>query len=311
MQYNFTIEHQRWNTGFRASYIGTNTRQGEYGYNINQPVADGRLFVDKPRLFPRYPAITYLSNGAGHQYHSLTMEAERKFARGLAFQASWVWARDIGDLERGESPEDAYNRERERAVWLDIPTHRITGNLIYQLPFGRSSQGWKRAVLNGWEWNSVYSFFSGEFLTPQWTGPDPTGTAFTSSRTPAQVTIRPDHLRDANIPADQRTTARWFDVSAFSAPVPGRFGTAAKGVIKGPGSEIVNVGLAKTFVIRERARIRWEITATNFFNTPNYANPNTSINNIAGVGVITDAGGEQDLDSAGPRAFRTGLRFDW
>ncbi|MGH9752232.1 MAG: carboxypeptidase-like regulatory domain-containing protein, partial [Blastocatellia bacterium] len=38
MQYNLTVEHQRWNTGFRISYIGTNTRQGEYQFNINQPV---------------------------------------------------------------------------------------------------------------------------------------------------------------------------------------------------------------------------------------------------------------------------------
>src|SRR6185436_278975 len=47
MQYNFTIEHQRWHTGFRASYIGTNTRQGQWGYNINQPLPDTRLYVDK------------------------------------------------------------------------------------------------------------------------------------------------------------------------------------------------------------------------------------------------------------------------
>jgi Carboxypeptidase regulatory-like domain/TonB dependent receptor-like, beta-barrel len=30
MQYSFTVEHQRWNHGFRLSYIGTNTRKGEY-----------------------------------------------------------------------------------------------------------------------------------------------------------------------------------------------------------------------------------------------------------------------------------------
>ena len=311
MQYNFTIEHQRWDTGFRASYIGTNTRQGEWGYNINQPVADGRLYVDKPRLFPRYPAITYISNGAGHQYNSLTLETERRFSRGLAYQLSWVWARDIGDLERGESPENAYDRERERAVWLDIPTHRVTGNLIYEFPFGRGSRGFTRALLHGWEWNSVFSFFSGEFLTPQWTGPDPTGTAFTSSRTPAQVNIRPDHLRDANLPTDQRSVGRWFDVAAFGAPAPGRFGTSAKGVIKGPGSQVVNVGLAKHFVIAERARLRWEMTATNFFNTPNYENPGMNITSIAGAAVITGAGGEQDLDAGGPRAFRMGLRFEW
>ena len=311
MQYNFTIEHQRWETGFRASYVGTNTRQGEWGYNINQPVPDNRLFVDKPRMFPRYPGITYTSNGAGHQYHSLTLEAERRFSRGLGYQVSWVWARDIGDLERGESPENAYDRRRERAVWLDIPTHRVTGNLIYEFPFGKGSAGWQKAVLAGWEWNTVYSFYKGEFLTPQWTGPDPTGTAFTSSRTPAQVTIRPNHLRDANIPTDQRSTARWFDVSAFSAPQPGNYGTSAKGVIKGPGSQVVNVGLSKNFVIAERLRLRWEMTATNFFNTPNYTNPGTNITSLAAVGVITNAGGEQDLDAAGPRAFRMGLRVEW
>jgi hypothetical protein len=311
MQYNFTIEHQRWSTGFRASYIGTNTRQGEWGYNINQPLPGPGLFIDKPRRFPQYPNITYISNGAGHQYNSLTLEAERRFARGLAYQLSWVWARDIGDLERGESPENAYDRRRERAVWLDIPRHRVTGNLIYEFPFAKSARGIKGAVLKGWEWNSVYSFFSGEFLTPLWTGTDPTGTGFTNNRTPAQVTIRPNHLRNANIPTSERSTARWFDVGAFEAPTPGFFGTAAKGVIMGPGSAVVNVGLAKHFTFAERLRLRLEMTATNFFNTTNLNNPNTNITAVGGAGVITAAGGEMDLDAAGPRNFRAGIRLEW
>ncbi|MDX1980466.1 MAG: carboxypeptidase regulatory-like domain-containing protein, partial [Bryobacteraceae bacterium] len=290
MQYNFTIEHQRWNTGFRASYIGTNTRQGEWGYNANQPIPNAQAFVDKARPFPRYPAITYLSNGAGHQYNSLTLEAERRFAQGLGYQVSWVWARDIGDLERGESPENAFDRQRERAVWLDIPAHRVTGNLIYELPFGKGKRYLAgahpvaRAVLGNWELNGVYSFYSGQFLTPAWTGPDPSGIAFTASRTPAQVTIRPDHLRDANIPTGQRSTGRWFDVASFERPA-GLFGTSAKGVIVGPGSAVVNTGLAKHFVLKERMRLRLEMTATNLFNSPNYANPNTNITSIAQVGV--------------------------
>jgi hypothetical protein len=311
MQYNLTIEHQRWDTGFRISYIGTNTRQGEWGYNINQPPPDNRLFVDKARMFPRYPAITYISNGAGHQYHSMTLEAERRFAKGLGYQASWVWARDIGDLERGETPENAYDRKRERGVWLDIPMHRVTGNLIYEFPFGKGSRGWKAAVLKGWEWNTIYSFFSGEFLTPQWAGPDPTGTAYTTSRTPAQVTIRPNIVRDANMPVSQRSAERWFDVGAFAAPAAGFFGTSAKGVIKGPGSKIVNAGLSKRFTVAERWQVRWEMTATNFFNSPNYNNPGVTITSVAAAGVITAAGGEQDLDSAGPRSFRMGLRVEW
>jgi hypothetical protein len=311
MQYNVTLEHQRWNTAFRASYIGTNTRQGEWGYNYNQPIADNRLYVDKPRPFPQYPAITYVSNGAGHQYNSMTLEAERRFDKGLLYQVSWVWARDIGDLERGESPEDAYNRQRERSVWLDIPTHRVTGNLIYQFPFGKGRGALARSLLAGWEWSAIYSLYSGQFLTPQWTGPDPVGIAFTSSRTPAQVTIRPNHLRDANLPADQRSTAQWFDTAAFGAPVPGFLGTAAKGTIKGPGTKIVNVGIAKYFSVGERFRIRWELTATNFFNTPNYEVPNTTITSSGSAGTITSVGGGAGLDSTGPRSFRMGLRVEW
>jgi len=187
----------------------------------------------------------------------------------------------------------------------------VTGNLIYQAPFAKGSRGVKRLLLAGWEWNTVYSFFSGEFLTPQWTGPDPTGTAFTGSRTPANVTLRPDQLRNPNLSVDQRTNSRFFDVSAFAPPAPGQFGSAAKGVIQGPGSIIVNVGLSKTFVIAERWRVRWEMTATNLFNTTNYNNPETNITSLGSVGVLTGAGGEQDLDSAGPRGFRMGLRLEW
>ncbi|MCL5743177.1 MAG: hypothetical protein M1541_04490, partial [Acidobacteria bacterium] len=286
-------------------------RAGEWGYNINQPMPSAALFADKPRRFPNYPSITYQSNGAGHQYNSLTLEAERRFTNGLAYQLSWVWARDIGDLERGQTAENAYDRTRERSVWLDIPTHRVTGNLIYELPLGRGARGMKGALLKGWEWTSVYSLYSGQFLTPQWTGPDPTGTAYTSSRTPASVTIRPNQLRNANLPEAQRSSARWFDVSAFAPPTAGWFGTAAKGVIKGPGSAIVDAGLAKHFTITERLRLRWEMTATNFFNSTNFNNPGVNITSVAGAGVITGAGGEQGLDAGGPRSFRTGLRLEW
>jgi hypothetical protein len=316
IQYNVTVEHQRWNTGFRASYIGTNTRQGEWGYNINQPLPDNRPFFGKPRRFPSYPAITYISNGGGHQYHSFTAEIERRFARGLSYQFSYVLARDIGDLERGESPENAYDRKRERAVWLDIPTHRMTANFVWQLPFGRGRRytAPNRALdllAGGWDLSGVYSIYSGQFLTPLWTGLDPTGTVFSGSATPQQATIRPDRLLNGNLPPDERTVNRWFDVTAFAPPRPGSFGTSAKGVIKGPGSNIFNAGIAKNFPIRERMNVRLELTSTNTFNHPNYGNPGVNITSLGQVGVISAVGGVASLDQSGPRGLRSGLRLEW
>jgi hypothetical protein len=317
MQYNVTIEHQRWSTGFRISYIGTNTRQGDWRYNINQPLPDTRPYIEKPRRFPNYPSISYYTNGAGHQYHSLNVEAERRLFRGLHYQISHVWARDIGDLERAESPENAYDRSRERAVWIDIPTHRTSGNLIYRLPFGKgqrylSSAGRAlNALLGGWQLSAIWTRHTGQFLTPQWTGPDPTGTAYTTSKTPAQVTIRPDHLRDANLPEDQRSVNRWFDAAAFASPAPGRFGTSAKGVIKGPGANMLHTGVNKYFDLVERLKIRWELTATNVMNHPNWNNPATNITSVAQVGVISGVGGVFDLDRGDARSFLTSLRLEW
>jgi hypothetical protein len=321
MQYNLTVEHSRWDTGFRASYIGTNTRQGDWSYDYNSPVPDTRPYVDKPRAFPQYPGISYFTNGAGHQYHSLTLEAERHMAKGLYFQSSWVWARDIGDLNRGASPENPFDRQRERAVWEDIPTHRVTTNWLYQLPFGKGRRWLAGAnrltnlAVGGWELSGIYSLYSGQFLTPFWTGPDPTGTAFSSSRTPANVTRRPDHLRNANLPDGQRLVNRWFDVSAFGAPQPGQFGTSAKGVIKGPGVNVWHAGFIKNFTFAERGpRLRWELTATNFFNHPNYSNPVTNISSQATAATISGVGGVNGAstgDQPGARAFRMGFRAEW
>jgi hypothetical protein len=321
MQWNFTVEHNRWDTGFRASYIGTNTRQGDWGYDINQPVPDTRLYVDKPRRFPQYPAINYFTNGAGHQYHGLTLEAERQLSKGLYLQGSWVWSRDIGDLNRGATPENAFDRQREVAVWEDIPTHRVTMNWIYQLPFGRgraflgTANRWVNLAVGGWEISGIYSLYSGQFLTPFWSLPDPTGTAFTTGRTPPVVTRRPNHLRDANLAGDQRSVNRWFDLAAFAAPNAGEFGSAAKGVIKGPGVNVWHAGFIKNFNFSDRGpRLRWELTATNFFNHPNWSNPNTTITAAAQAGVISGVGGVNGAstgDQPGARSFRMGFRAEW
>jgi hypothetical protein len=292
MQYSLSLERQQWDTGFRIAYIGTNTRQGVWAYNINQPVADGRPYVDKARLFPQYPNIIYTTNGAGHQYNALTLEAVRPLKRGFRIQAYYTWARDIGDLEDGEQPEDAYDRSRERAVWSDVPTYRFSTNLTWMLPVGKG-----RAVLpnpgriagllvNGWQMGAVYTKERGNFLTPSWTGPDPTGTRQTSSRTPANVTIRPDMLRDPNI--TDPTVSRWFDASAFGAPAAGRFGNSAKGMIIGPGVNVMHLSLAKVTTIRERYRVRFEAVATNALNHPGYMDPNLNVSDPVGVGVITN-----------------------
>ena len=316
LQYNFTIERQIAKMGVRLSYVGTGTRQGEIQTNVNQPVASTVPFTQKPRPFQSYPAITYTTNGGGHQYNGFTAALKRRFATGLLYDFSWTWARDIGDLERDQAPEDAYNTARERAVWEDIPSHRITGDLIYELPFGTGkrflSHGRAANLLfGGWQTMVATTWSTGFFLTPQWSGPDPTNTRYTTGSVPT-VTLRPNILQNPNFSSDQRSVNQWYNVSAFGAPFPGMFGTSSKGTIVGPGSFTVDSGIAKNFFASERMHVRVEFTATNILNHPNWGNPGLVINNLASAGIIssTQSGGG-GLDPSGARSCRLGVRMEW
>jgi hypothetical protein len=330
IQYNITIERQIGKMGVRLSYIATGTRQGEYLYNYNQPLPSAALYVNKPRAFPQYTNVNYITNGAGHQYNSFNLEVKRRFASGFLYDFSWVWARDIGDLEGGnvptntlqyQAPENAYDLQRERAVWEDIPTHRVTGDFVYDLPFGKGKRWLSGGKLNnlvfgGWQISSVYAFNTGQFLTPLWTGNDPTGTSNTSNTTPAQVTIRPNILTDPNLSGNQPSIKNWFNVGAFGPPTPGQFGSSAKGVIVGPSMWIIDSGIAKNFAITERARLRCDFAATNILNHPNWGNPGLNITSLGTAGVITAIGygngttGGVGLDASGARAFSMGLRLE-
>jgi len=315
-QYTLTVEHQHWDMGFRATYTGTNTRQGIFRRDINQPVADDRVYSAKPRPFPNYPSILFGDNGSGHQYHGLSFEVERRMKKGYAWQAYYTLARDIGDLENNESPEDAYDRRRERAAWGALPTHRFSANSIIELPFGKGRMWMNNAnsladgILGGWLLSAIYIYERGNFITPMWSGADPTGTRFAAAGQRAIVTLRPDLLGNPNLA--NPTIARWFDLGAFAAPPLGRFGTSAKGVIISTPINVFHGSLAKNFTFRERLRVKFEILATNLFNHPNYAPPNTNITAGINAGAVT-AVIDRNLkfDSAVTREFQMQLRIEW
>jgi hypothetical protein len=76
------------------------------------------------------------------------------------------------------------------------------------------------------------------------------------------------------------------------------------------------MGLHKDFIFNERGtRLRWEITATNIFNHPNWGNPDMNVADGPGAfGVITDATGATNGstgDQLGSRSLRMGLRLQW
>jgi hypothetical protein len=320
-QWSVTVEHELWNTGLRASYVATLGREMWYTRDVNAPPADDRLYVDKPRPFPQYPSITYADNGASHDYHGVTLEAERRFSRGLFFQLAYTAAKDTTEtVEWTNAIEDPLNLGRERGRDSATPLHRLTSAVMYDLPFGEGRRWLSNAhrivdlALGGWQVSLVGYLQTGNFLTPTISVPDPTGTRFTTAATRPNVTIRPDQLRDPQL-ADA-SIDRWFDVGAFTAPPIGRFGTAERGAIESPGLNLWHFGLHKRFRFSDRPgtpSFRVEATATNIFNHPQWAAPNVNVTptNVS-AGKISAVGGPAGaIQQAGMRAIRLGMRVDW
>ena len=103
---------------------------------------------------------------------------------------------------------------------------------------------------------------------------------------------------------------RAFNLAAFS-PTPagaGRFGNAGVGILQGPGTAAVSLGLAKTFPITERAKMRFESTFTNVLNHTNFAPPTTQIDNVTTFGVLS---APQTAENAGNRTGQVALRIDF
>jgi hypothetical protein len=146
------------------------------------------------------------------------------------------------------------------------------------------------------------------------TVPDPTGTRFTSTATRPLVTIRPDQLRDPHL-ADPGA-ARWFDVTAYAAPPIGRFGTASRGSIVGPGLNLWHLGLHKRVPLATGAgapSLRIDLTAINAFNRRQYAAPNLNVTPTnAAAGTISAVGGTAGfIQQAGMRVMQLGIRLEF
>jgi hypothetical protein len=276
---------------------------------LNQVPASAEPYAAKFARAP-YPyllGINYQINGAGHNYHGAFVKAERRFKKGLYYQAHLTLAKSMGDDWTGS--EDAFNRERDSAQGGSIPRWRGVMLALYDLPFGRGQQFGSSlpAALNhligNWSIGGTYVAQTGLFFTPGFSGVDPSNTNIRSGR--------PDRVADGNLSPDERTLQRWFDTAAFVIPPSGigRFGNSGAYVLEGPGVSVFHFGANKEFVLHERARLKLEMVSTNFLNHPNFANPSATVGTSAFGQILATSGGSSTSSGEGPRDFSFTVRL--
>ncbi len=289
-QWNFNVEHELpAQILLTAGYVGTSGKKLLLEPNLNQP-RPGAGAVAARRPFPLYSDITWNEGPNSSIYNSLQLSAEKRLAHGVQFVASYTWAHgmDSGGFVGGR--QDFQNLQAEHGNSDTDVRHRFILSGFWQLPFGRGRAFGRTMprsldmIAGGWQLNTIASFYTGLPLTPS-------SAVNTLNGSGGQ---RPDRTANGNLPSDQRSIQRWFDITAFRTPGQYLFGNAGRDILVGPGTGQVDLAFAKSFVFTETPRRSLEFRAEmfNISNTPQFNNPNVSIGS-ANAGIISAAGSPQ------------------
>jgi hypothetical protein len=284
-------------------YAGAGTRHIFTSRNINSPLTPDATILanNRRRLRTNFNAITLRENSSSADYNSMTVKAERRFTKGFTLLSSFTWSHNIdfvGELlNNGESIgpyRDVYNPGAERASSNQDRRLAFVTSYVYELPFGKGkkwlSSGPGAWVLGGWQTGGVLTFLSGR----------PLSHTVNVNRQNNNGQVRGNWVRDPNLPADQRTIDRWFDIT-FAEPTPagvGQVGNAGRNLIIGPGVKNFDFLLARSFPMPfEGHSLQFRFESFNFTNTPAFGNPNTSLGTV-NAGQINSAGDPRRIQFA-------------
>ncbi len=293
-QWNFDIQHEVVKSVvLEASYAGSLAvhLDNNAGLNAANP-GPGPLPPRRP--FPNERVVVAANNGSTATYHAFTGKAKKEFTKGLTFITHYTRSKAIDNSSSQLSDfQDANNIRSNKALSGFHVANRFVGSAVYELPFGKGRPFLCQmhpvvdAAFGGWMLTGIFSAQSGFFFSP--TVPNTIGIESGS--------VRPDRLRNGNLPSSERDRLRWFDVSAFVPPTGFRYGNAGRNILEGPGLKNFDLGVLKDFHITERQKLQFR---AEFFNAFNFVNFGLPAGNIAAAtaGTIGSAGASREIQFA-------------
>ncbi len=260
--------------------------------------------------FPAYLAVNVSNPSLGNtNYHSGQLKVEKRFSQGLSFLSSYTFSKLIGDVGRniidfgttGGAPQNAvscgqdakFNRRSCRSIEPQDITHLHVTSALYELPIGKgkrflSGGGALAQIAGGWQINGILTLRSGLPLIVRGAN--------------NRAADRPNLIRSAKLPDEERSIDRWFDTGAFAAPPAFTYGNTPRTLpdVRGPGFASFDFSLAKNIAFTETVSLQFRSEFFNLFNRVNFNQPDANF--LSGTfGRILSAGE--------PRRVQFGLKL--
>ena len=175
--------------------------------NIGAPLPSGSLIL-APRVDPGRGAITLRTNSAASTYDGLQTSLEKRLSRGFSFGVHYTWSSFIDtaseifipSVAESASSQDPFDRNSDWARSSYDRPHRLSGNIVYELPFFQKQRRLVGKLLGGWQINSFFNFQTGAPLTAL-NGSDPAGASVATA-------IRPNVF--TNLDVSRMTVAQLY-----------------------------------------------------------------------------------------------------
>jgi hypothetical protein len=256
------------------------------------------MFLPNPGIY----AIDFGTNQAQNSYHALQVEAKRRYASGLQWQANYTWAKNLSTSPYGETGQTRFDPLLDNArpqlakarSAFDL-RHAFKMNAIYDMPFGKGKAflnmpGVVDKIVGGWQLSGIYSWQSGNPFAIT----DTRGTFNKPSRSSTQTPISTltvaqikanlgvvknstgifyinPALLDPNtlkgVGTDTLDNSATFANQVFFNPGAGQIGNLPYLAFDAPAYQNLDLGLAKSTAITERVNTTFR---ADFFNAPNH-----------------------------------------
>ncbi len=252
-------------------------------------------------------------------FNAFSAKLTKRLSHGLSSLTAYTWSKaldDGGSAANGGSvvgnPQTVTNlRAGYGPAGYNIP-QRFVESWVWNLPAGPgraflNNNGVVAYVLGGWELDGIATVQSGIPFT-----------VGNMTACPNNATNCWPDLVGPTKPAHQ-TYANWYNAAAFAVPcqvavsatgacsVPAyRYGTAGRGILRGPQTVNFDLSAAKNFPIKERVTVQFRLDAFDALNHPPLSTPNNP--NPASINVNAPSQTSTAITSTVPGADNRDLQ---
>ncbi len=303
--YNLNIQRQLWfDTVVTVGYAGSRgihlLRNADVNTSVPLQQADGTWFFpnNAPRRNPRFGVIELKSSDGNSWYNALLFEVRKRFSKGLDFQSSYTFSRNIDTTQASTFFSDATNGtvsalpeiaglNYNKGLADYHATHNWVFNFNWELPFAKGLQGAAGKVLGGWNLMGIAQMRSGNPLTV-FLQANRSQSKWSPSASPLVGPDRPSlaagYTYQSAVLGDP---TQYFDPKAFVLQPSGTLGNIGRNTFIGPNLRTFDLALVKNTSITERLKAQFRIESFNLFNRANFSNPGLLV--FAGAAASNNA----------------------